>query len=82
MSVLYNDESINIQEYYQENNDWISPVNKPSGLWFIPMQQSVGENEYGKSCHLSIFTLLNHLIVILKCNFFQSFIFTPYQRHW
>ena len=28
-----------------------------------------GENEYGKSGHLSIFTHLNHLMMILKYNF-------------
>ena len=33
-------------------------------------QQSVEENEYGKSGHLSIFTSLKHLMMILKCIFF------------
>ena len=39
----------------------------------------------GHSGHLSIFTLLKHLMMLLKLlkyNFFQGFIFTPYQRHW
>ena len=40
------------------------------------------EKEYGKSGHLSIFTRLKHLMMLLKYNFFQGFIFTPYQRHW
>ena len=29
----------------------------------------MGENEYGKSSHLSIFTILKHLMMLLKCNF-------------
>ena len=29
----------------------------------------MGGNEYGKSSHLSIFTSLKHLMVLLKCNF-------------
>ena len=40
-----------------------------------------GENEYGKSGHLSIFTLLKHFMMLLKYNFFQGFSLTPYQRH-
>ena len=36
----------------------------------------------GHSGHLSIFTLLKHLMMLLKYNFFQGFIFTPYQWHW
>ena len=66
--------------HYQEINDWISPLNKRSGSPFILTQLSMGENEYGESGHLSIFTLLKHLMMLLKYNFFQSFIFTPYQR--
>ena len=34
----------------------------------------MGENEYGKSGYLSIFTSLKHLMMLLKCNFFQGFI--------
>ena len=41
-----------------------------------------GEIEYGESGHLSIFTLLKHLMMLLKYKFYQGFIFTPYQRHW
>ena len=37
-----------------------------------------GENEYAKSGHLSIFTLLKRLIMPLKYNYFQGFILTPY----
>ena len=37
--------------HYQDIYDWISPFNKPSGLWFILTQQSMGGNEYGKSSH-------------------------------
>ena len=47
--------------HYQDIYDWISPLNKPSGrsgLWFILTQQSMGQNENGKSGHLSIFTSL------------------------
>ena len=32
----------------------------------------MGGNEYGKSGHLSIFTLLKHLMMILKYNFFRA----------
>ena len=31
-----------------------------------------GENEYGESGHLSIFTLLKHLMMLLKYNFFWA----------
>ena len=40
-----------------------------------------GGNEYGNSGHLHIFAFLKHLMMLLKYNFFQGFIFTPYQRH-
>ena len=40
-----------------------------SSLW--------GEMGKNKSGHLSIFTVLKHLMVQI----FQGFIFTPYQRH-
>ena len=30
------------------------------------------ENEYGESGHLSIFTLLKHLMMLLKYNFFKA----------
>ena len=58
--------------------------NKQSGLSFILTQKSMRGNEYGKSGHLSIFTLLEHLMMLLKANFFSShgFIITPFQRHW
>ena len=78
------DGSINSQEYkgfwnlwshYQDIYDWISPLNKPSDLWFILTLQSVGRNEYGKFGHLSIFTSLKHLIMLLECNFSQGFMF-------
>ena len=35
----------------------------------------MGGNEYGKSGHLYIFTLLKHLMMLLKYKFFQGFIF-------
>ena len=37
----------------------------------------MGKNEYGESGQLSIFTLLKHLMMLLKYNF-QGLIFTPY----
>ena len=61
----------NLCSRYQEIYDWISPFNKRSGLLFILTQQSMEENYYGKSGHLSIFTLLTHLMMLLKC-FFSS----------
>ena len=42
----------------------------------------MGENEYGESGHLSIFTLFEALNDAFEVQFFQGFIFTPYQRHW
>ena len=57
-------------------------VIKQSGLPIIQHSSLRGENEYhGKSGHLSIFTLLKHLMVLLTYKFFQHLIFTPYQRH-
>ena len=38
----------------------------------------MGENEYGKSGHLSIFTTLKHLMMLLPVQIFQGLIFTPY----
>ena len=32
----------------------------------------MGGNEYGKSSHWSIFTLLKHLMMLLKYNFFRA----------
>ena len=34
--------------------------------------KSMGESEYGKSGHLSIFTLLKALMMLLKYNFFRA----------
>ena len=31
----------------------------------------MGENEYGKSGHLFIFTFFKHLMMLLKCIFFR-----------
>ena len=39
-------------DLYQDSYDWISPLNKHSG---ILTQQSMGRNEYGISCHSHIF---------------------------
>ena len=57
--------------HYQEIYDWISPFNIPSGLWFILTQQSMG-GDYGKSGNLSVFTVLKHLMLPLKCSFFRA----------
>ena len=56
--------------HYQEIYDWLS-FNKQSGLSFILTHQSMGDNEYGQSGHLSIFILLKHfhLMMLLKCIF-------------
>ena len=72
---------------YQDIYDLISPLNKLSDLWFILTQLSMGENEKGKSSHLSIFTSLKHLpgtcgMVLLKWNYFRASFFTLYQRYW
>ena len=32
----------------------------------------MGENEYGESGQLSIFTLLKHIMMLLKYNFFRA----------
>ena len=58
--------------HYQEIYDWISPLNKRSGLPFILTQKSMRENEYGESGHLSIFTLLKHLMMLLEYNYFRA----------
>ena len=71
------DGPVNSQEYksfklcghHQDIYDWMSPLNKQSGLPFILTQQSMGRHEQDKSCHLSIFTSLKHLMVLLRCNF-------------
>ena len=55
--------------HYQDIYDWISPLNKLSDLWFILTQQSMVENEYGKSGNLSFFTYLKHLMMLLKYSF-------------
>ena len=67
--------------HYKDICDWISSLNKRSGLPSILTQQSMGRNEYDESGHLSIFTLLRHLMMFLKCKF-SWLHFAPYQRHW
>ena len=57
--------------HYQVIYDWRSPLNKPSDLWFILTQQ-YGGSGYGKSSHLSIFTSLKHLMMLLKWGFFSG----------
>ena len=41
-----------------------------------------GGGEYSISGHSYIFTLLKHLIMLLRCTFFSGIHFTPYHRHW
>ena len=41
-------------------------------LTFYSNTAVYGGNEYGKSVHLSIFTLLKHLMMLLKYNFFRA----------
>ena len=53
-------------------NDWISPLNKRSGLLFILARQFMEERTTGKSGHLSIFTFLKHFMMLLKCNVFRA----------
>ena len=51
------------------------------GLLYTKTYNSLyGGNEYGKSGPFSLFEALNNAFS-LKCNCFQGFIFTPYQRH-
>ena len=72
----------NICGHYQDICDWISPLNKLSGLPFILTQQSMGRYELqDKSGHLPII----HLFEALNGHFWgaifsNGFIFTPYQR--
>ena len=69
---------INSQEYigshYQDIYDWISPLNKPSDLWFI-LTAVYGGNEYGKSGHLSIFTSLKNFVAFEVQFFRASFVY-------
>ena len=47
--------------HYQKIYDWISPLNKRSGWPFIlTLTEVYGENEYGESGQLFIFSLLKH----------------------
>ena len=64
-------------------HDWISPFKTPSDWWFILTQQSMGGNEYGKSCQsvTCLFSRFEAFDDAFKVHF-QDFIFTPYQRYW
>ena len=55
---------------------------KQSGLPFVLTQQSIGKMcvENLVTCLFSLFW--STLMMLLKYNIFQGFIFTPYQRHW
>ena len=71
----------NLCRHYQDIKWLISPQNKRSGSPFILTQQSMGGNEYGNlvTCLFSLFEALNNASEV---QFFQGFIFTPYQRLW
>ena len=59
--------------------DWTLPLNKRAFSAFLLTAVVYGENEYmHESGHLSIFTLLKHLMMLLKYNYFQGFIFKTY----
>ena len=54
------------------------------GLWFILLNTAVygGKmTECGKSGHLSYFHFFEAQNYAFELQFFQGFIFTPYQRH-
>ena len=87
MSVLYDDvqraRNIKMSTFLQSLSrylyeyEWILPLNKPSDLLFILTQQSImGGHEYSKSDHLSIFTSLKHLMMLLKCKFSGLHVYT------
>ena len=63
--------------HYQEIYDWISPLNKRAGSAFILTLTVVYGGKWvlvnlGHSGKLSIFTLLKHLMMLLKYNFFRA----------
>ena len=64
----------NLCSLYRDIYDWISPLNKRSGIPFILTQQSMGRNEYVISGHLHNSLFLKHLklMVLLSCNFFKA----------
>ena len=69
--------------HYQDIYDWISPLNRPSGSPFILLHSSLwGEMSVVNPVTCLVFTSLKHFMMLLRCNFFQGFIFTPYRRHW
>ena len=50
----------------------ISPLNKSVWLTIYSNTVVYGGNEYGESGHLTIFTLLKHLMMLLKYKFFGA----------
>ena len=59
----------NLCGHYQDIYDWISPLNKWSGLPFILKQQSMGELSKINLVICLFFTSLKHLMVLLRCSF-------------
>ena len=69
--------SKNLCGHYQDIHDWISPFNKPWGLWFIPIQQSIWKWVFYIPS-LVCFHFFEVLKDAFKVHFFQGFMFTPY----
>ena len=71
--------------HYQEIYDWISPLNKRAGSAYNTIvyggKMSMGESGpfWPHSVYFHSFEALNDAFEV---QFFQGFIFTPYQRHW
>ena len=79
MSVLYDD--VQMEQLTARNTkvlifmrslDIYDSINKPSGLWFILTQLSIGRNEYGKSGRLCIFTSLKHFNGAFEVKIFRA----------
>ena len=68
----------NLCSHYQDIYDWISPLNKRSGLPFILWGRISlwGENEYDQSGHFSIFTSLKQLWCFWGAFFFRASSYT------
>ena len=55
---------------YQEIYDWISPLNKRQSMG--KMSMVIGDSRHKKLMSKTIFTLLKHLMMLLKSNFFSG----------
>ena len=79
MSLLFNDVQMDqetarstpvlklMQSLSRNSYDWISPIRVINSL----KQQSLG-NEYAKSGHLFIVSLLKYIMMLLKCKMFSA----------